>query len=59
MTGALEGIQLVAARAVVETRTVGTFVHVHVAMATGPARLADASVIADEVSAGRRVDARA
>lgn len=52
-----EGVGLVEAGAVVEARGVGALVHVHVAVAARPARLAQAAVVADQVGAGRRVGA--
>lgn len=47
---------MVEARAVVEARTVGALVNVDVTVPARPARLADASVVAHQVRAGRRVD---
>lgn len=55
---ALEGIQLVETRAVVKARRVGAFVDVDITMTAGPSRLADASVIADQIGARGGVDTR-
>jgi hypothetical protein len=55
-TLALEGVQLIEARAVVETRTVGAFVDIHVAMTASPSGLANASIIAHQVRAGCRMN---
>lgn len=54
----MEGVQLVETRAVVETRTVGAFVDVDIAMTAGPSRFAHASIIANQVGASSRMDAR-
>ncbi len=55
-TLALEGVQLIEARAVVEARTVGALINIDVTVPAHPARLADAAVVAHQVRAGRRVD---
>ena len=47
---------MIEARAVVETRTVGAFVDIHVAMTASPSGLANASIIAHQVRARCRMN---